>query len=101
MPRPKKCRRICCAVDARFFKPRGIPLDELEIVVLTMDELEALRLADQLGLSQAEAAKEMNVSQPTFNRIISSARHKVADCLVEAKAIEIEEEKITNRKGKD
>jgi predicted DNA-binding protein (UPF0251 family) len=92
MTRPKTCRRICCDIDSRFFKPRGIPLRDLKIINLGIDELESLRLSDQLGLSQKAAAKRMNVSQPTFNRIISSARQKVADCLVEGKAIKIEDE---------
>jgi predicted DNA-binding protein (UPF0251 family) len=92
MPRPKNCRRICCDIDSHFFKPRGIPLRDLEIVNLGIDELESLRLSDQLGLSQMEAARKMDISQPTFNRILSSARHKVADCLVEGKAIKIEDE---------
>ena len=92
MPRPKTCRRICCDIGSRFFKPRGIPLCDLKITNLGIDELESLRLSDQLGLSQMVAAKKMNISQPTFNRIISSARRKVADCLVEGKAIKIEDE---------
>jgi len=92
MPRPKTCRRICCDINSRFFKPRGIPLRDLKIINLGIDELESLRLSDQLGLSQMAAAKKMNISQPTFNRIISSARQKVADCLVEGKAIKIEDE---------
>jgi predicted DNA-binding protein (UPF0251 family) len=92
MSRPKICRRTCCDIDSRFFKPRGIPLRDLEITNLGIDELESLRLSDQLGLSQVEAAKKMNVSQPTINRILSSARQKVADCLVEGKAIKIEDE---------
>ena len=92
MSRPKNCRRICCDIDSRFFKPRGIPLRDLKIINLGIDELESLRLSDQLGSSQMAAAKKMNISQPTFNRIISAARQKVADCLVEGKAIKIEDE---------
>jgi predicted DNA-binding protein (UPF0251 family) len=92
MPRPKICRNVCCDIDSRFFKPRGIPLRGLKIINLGIDELESLRLSDQLGLSQMAAAKKMNISQPTFNRILSSARQKVADCLVEGKAIKIEDE---------
>jgi predicted DNA-binding protein (UPF0251 family) len=65
---------------------------DLRIINLGIDELESLRLSDQLGLSQIEAAKKMDISQPTFNRILSSARQKVADCLVEGKAIRIENE---------
>jgi predicted DNA-binding protein (UPF0251 family) len=92
MPRPKTCRRVCCDIDSRFFKPRGVPLRDLKIINLGIDELESLRLSDQLGLSQIVAAKKMSISQPTFNRILSSARQKVADCLVEGKAIKIEDE---------
>lgn len=89
MPRPKRCRRVCFDPSYRYFKPQGIPLDELEKVDLRVDELEALRLADMLGLSQANAAKEMNVSQPTFNRILAGARAKVAQCLVRSSALKI------------
>jgi len=99
MSRPKTCRRICCDIDSRFFKPRGIPLRDLVIIDLGIDELKSLRLSDQLGLSQTEGAKKMSVSQPTFNRILSSARHKVAGCLVEGNAIKIEDEK-GHKKGK-
>jgi len=63
---------------------------ELAESVLTMDELEALRLKDLMGLGQEEAARKMKISQPTFNRLISSARKKVADALVNGKAIKIE-----------
>lgn len=89
MPRPKRCRRVCFDPSYRYFKPQGIPLDELEKVDLRVDELEALRLADMLGLSQTNAAKEMNVSQPTFNRILAGARAKVAKCLVSSSALKI------------
>ncbi|MFY9605335.1 MAG: DUF134 domain-containing protein [Thermoplasmata archaeon] len=92
MSRPKRCRRVCCDIGCRFFKPRGIPLCDLKITNLGIDELESLRLSDQLALPQMEAAKRMRISQPTFNRILSSARRKVADCLVEGKAIKIEGE---------
>jgi predicted DNA-binding protein (UPF0251 family) len=75
---------------ARYFKPRGIPLRELEDVTVTVDELEAIRLADLEGLYQEEAAKKMNVSRQTFGRIVESAHRKIADALINGKALRIE-----------
>ena len=89
MPRPKTCRRVCCEPGYRFFKPQGIPLSSLERRDLGLDELEAIRLADFLGLNQTEAANRMNISQPTFNRILASARHKSAECVVQGLAMRI------------
>ena len=73
-----------------YFKPRGIPLSVLEEVVLTVDEFEAIRLADLEGLYQEQAAEKMNVSRPTFGRVIESAHKKVAEALVQGKALKIE-----------
>jgi predicted DNA-binding protein (UPF0251 family) len=73
-----------------FFKPRGIPLSMLEEVILTVDECEAIRLADLESLYQEQAAEKMNVSRQTFGRIIESAHKKVADALVKGKALKIE-----------
>ena len=90
MPRPLKIRRIGCKPNSNYFKPRGIPLADLSEVVLTMDELEAVRLADFEGIYQEAAAKRMNVSRQTFGNIIKSAHQKIADVLVNAKALRIE-----------
>ncbi|MFC1560057.1 DUF134 domain-containing protein [Candidatus Margulisiibacteriota bacterium] len=90
MPRPFKCRRVRCRPGSDYFKPRGIPIDLLEEVTLTMDELEAVRLADLDGKYQEDAAKKMNVSRQTFGNILSSAHKKIADCLVNSKALNIE-----------
>ena len=90
MPRPLKARRIGCKPDSNYFKPQGIPLGDLGEVVLTMDELEAVRLADFEGIYQEAAAKRMNISRQTFGNIIKSAHHKIADALVNAKALRIE-----------
>ena len=75
---------------ASVFKPLGIPVSRLQEVVMTLDELEAVRLADLDGLYQEEAAVRMNVSRPTFGRIVDSARRKVADALVHGKALRME-----------
>lgn len=90
MPRPKRCRRVCCAPGLTYFKPAGIRLVDLEETVLTIDEFEAMRLKDLEGLEQETAAGRMAVSQPTFHRILSSARAKIADAIVNGKAIRID-----------
>jgi predicted DNA-binding protein (UPF0251 family) len=72
-----------------LFKPQGIRMPELERVQLTMDGLEALRLADLEGLYQEEAARRMGVSRATFARVLADARKVVADALVNGKAVEI------------
>jgi len=90
MPRPCKFRRIRCKPDTTYFKPRGIPVDELEEVILTLDELEAMRLADQSGFYQQIAAAKMNISRQTFGNIINSAHRKIADVILNAKALKIE-----------
>ena len=89
MTRPRLCRRIAFNPQVKFFKPQGIPLRQLEVVILSHEELEALRLKYELGLEQIKAPKEMNTSQSTFQRILASANKKVAQALVEGKAIEI------------
>jgi predicted DNA-binding protein (UPF0251 family) len=73
-----------------FFKPQGIPLRVLEQAVITVDELEALRLSDLQGLTQEEVAQQMQVSRPTVTRMLARAHQAVADALVNGKAIRIE-----------
>jgi uncharacterized protein len=90
MARPRQCRRVGSIPESNYFKPRGIPLSMLEEVILTVDECEALRLADLDGLYQEQAAEKMGVSRPTFGRIIESAHKKVAEALVRGKALKIE-----------
>jgi len=73
-----------------YFKPRGIPLVELEEISITMDELESIRLADYEGLYHEKAAARMKISRQTFGRILREARKKVAGCLIKGKALKIE-----------
>lgn len=89
MGRPFKCRKVACTVAVTYFKPQGIPLCELEEVVLELDEIEALRLADREELYQADAAARMGVSRQTFGNIIARAYKKVAEALLEGKALRI------------
>jgi len=89
MVRPLKPRRIFFEPDVVYFKPRAVPLSLLEEVDLSIDELEALRLCDFKDFEQKEAAKKMKISQSTLQRILTSARKKVAKALITGKAIKI------------
>jgi len=88
--RPKKTRWIKCIPGERCFKPLCKPLNKLETVFLTLDEFEAVRLACLENLKQVDAAKRLKISRPTFSRILTSAQNKIADGLVNIKAIRIE-----------
>lgn len=90
MPRPCCPRHIDVTPCAVYFKPAGVPLRFLEESILTLDELEALRLADLNGLHQEKAAGLMKISRPTFARIVELARRKTADALIHGKAIRLE-----------
>ena len=90
MVRPLKDRLVAFNPDVSYFKPRGIPLMELEEVILKVDECEAIRLADLMNLSHADAGRRMGVSRATFGRIVQRARKCVADAVINGKAIRIE-----------
>ena len=89
MTRPKKPRRLRFKPDVHYFKPQGIPLRMLDEVILEHDELEALKLHDIDGLNQVDAAKQMDISQPTFARVLDGAYKKVAEGIIGGKAIRI------------
>ncbi len=90
MPRPCCLRHVGVRPCAAYFKPAGIPSRLLEQIVLTLDELEALRLADLEGLYQEDAARRMNISRTTFSRVVEQARRKVATALIQGKALRLE-----------
>ncbi len=90
MPRPRRCRRIWSKPGITYFKPAGVRLAGLEDSILNVDEFEAVRLKDLVGLEQQEAAKKMGISQPTLHRLLATARRKIADALANGKAIKIE-----------
>ena len=90
MPRPRSCRRISFEPNTTYFKPAGIPKRQLEQVTLTLEEFESVRLKDLEEMDQKEAAEKMNVSQPTFHRMVLQARKKISDAIVNGKAIKIE-----------
>ena len=90
MARPIKARHVFCNPGATYFKPRGVPVRELDEIILSVDELEAVRLADLEGLYQDEAAKIMKISRQTFGNIVYAAHRKIANALVNGKALRIE-----------
>jgi len=90
MPRPVKKRTVGFNPEICVFKPRGVPSGKLKTMKLTLDEFESIRLADYEGMSHEEAAKQMNISRPTFSRLVEKARNKVASFFIEAKQIVIE-----------
>lgn len=87
--RPKTTRKVALNLGTDYFKPVGIPMLELETIVITLEEVEALRLVDFEGLEQEDAAKKMAVSRKTLWRELQSARKKIADALINGKAIQI------------
>ena len=90
MVRPHKNRMVAYNPDISYFKPRGIPLIDLQEVKITIDEYEALRLSDLMDMSYEDAANKMKVSRATFGRIVQRARKTVADALINGKAINIQ-----------
>jgi predicted DNA-binding protein (UPF0251 family) len=89
MPRPRRIRRIFFEPGIDFFKPAGVMMRNLKENILTKDELEAVRFIDYEKIEQSKVAKKMKISQPTLSRLLSSARKKIADSLVNGKAIRI------------
>lgn len=96
MPRSKQHRRVCCNPNFTVYKPSGVQMKTLVQKELTLDEVEAIRLADIENLYHVDAAKQMQVSRQTFGRIISEARHKIAVALLHGHAI-----KIVNKNNSD
>ncbi|MFP4029701.1 MAG: DUF134 domain-containing protein [Candidatus Brocadiia bacterium] len=90
MPRNKKRRRVQKRPPASLFKPAGVPARNLERAVLSLDEYEALRLADYEGLKQEDVAERLGVSRPTVSRILAGARRTVATAFVEGRTLVIE-----------
>ncbi|GAB6036202.1 hypothetical protein JCM15519_07610 [Fundidesulfovibrio butyratiphilus] len=90
MANPRLLRWVSAVPKVTYFKPQGVPLDSLAEITLCVEELEALRLADMLGLTAEEAAVGMGVSRHTFGRILAEARARVARALVTGMALRIE-----------
>jgi predicted DNA-binding protein (UPF0251 family) len=90
MGRQRLWRRVDFLPQVTYFKPAGVPLAHLQEVRLSIEEAEAIRLKDVEGLEQDDCAQKMSVSRSTFARILLPARQKMADALLNGKAIRIE-----------
>ena len=82
MPRPVKCRKVCCLPDNVLFGPLGSGCQGEIPVVLQVDEYEAVRLIDHEGMTQEECAEKMHIARTTVQAIYTSARKKLAALLV-------------------
>lgn len=89
MPRPRKCRKVCCLPKSNTFLPSGCSMN-METVVLTVDEYESVRLIDYEGFSQEECSAYMNVARTTVQQIYNNARKKLGKALVEGLPFKIE-----------
>ncbi len=89
MPRPRKCRKVCCMPKNTEFNPAGCTADE-EVIIMTVDEYEAIRLIDKEGFSQEECGAYMHVARTTVQQIYNTARQKLAEVIVEGKRLKIE-----------
>ncbi len=87
MPRPRRFRNIGMSPHVTFYKPQGIPLNQLEIMKVSHDEWEAIRLKTKENMNQIEAAQVMGVSQSTFQRILSSAQNKINTAILNGMGI--------------
>ncbi|CUX15237.1 DUF134 domain-containing protein [Clostridium sp. C105KSO13] len=90
MPRPMKWRKVCCLPENNKFGPLDLTLDDQDYVNMTVDEYETIRLIDLEGFTQEECAKQMNIARTTVQGIYIEARRKLAESLVNGKALIIE-----------
>ena len=90
MPRPRKCRKVCCLPESSQFGPLGMSCDQEHRIVMTVDEYETVRLIDFAGFTQEECAKQMKIARTTVQRIYNEARKKLAEVLVNGKVLRIE-----------
>lgn len=90
MPRPRKCRRVCCLPENSRFGPLDQRANNDIFLIMKVDEYEAIRLIDLDGLTQEECAQQMNVARTTVQSIYIAARRKLAESLVNGKVLRIE-----------
>lgn len=90
MPRPRKCRKVCFLPESNLFGPLNLLKIEADIVYMTVDEYETIRLIDLEGMTQEECSEKMDVARTTIQRIYNDARSKLAMSLVEGKMLQIQ-----------
>ena len=90
MARPRKWKRVCCLPEIDSFGPLNMPGIDHEVITMTVEEYETIRLIDLEGMMQEECADRMNVARTTVQRIYNDARKKLAESLVNGKVLVIE-----------
>lgn len=90
MPRPRKCRKVCCLPQRDIYGPLNVPIDEDHLVTMTVDEYETIRLIDLEEFTQEECANQMDIARTTVQGIYNDARRKLAESLVNGKVLRIE-----------
>lgn len=90
MPRPRKCRRVCCLPKRNLYGPLGCNTSSEKIVIMTVDEYETIRLIDLEGFTQEQCASQMKIARTTVQGIYNEARKKLAASLVNGSIIRIE-----------
>lgn len=90
MPRPMKCRKVCCLPETTSFGPLDAKNIDNEVIIMTVDEYETIRLIDLEGMMQEECAEKMNVARTTIQRMYNDARLKIAKSLVNGTLLKIE-----------
>ena len=90
VPRPRKCRKVCCLPKSNLFGPVNALYNSNNYIKMTVEEYETIRLIDLEGMMQEECADKMGVARTTVQRIYNDARKKLAQCLVEGKLLKIE-----------
>ena len=83
-------RRLQCKYSSRFYKPQGVPMSSLDIIEISKEELEAMRLRFLENKTQDEAAKQMGISQSQYQRDLWEANKKITEALLEGRAIRID-----------
>lgn len=101
MPRPRKCRKVCCLPESNRFGPLGSPADSENYINMMVDEYESIRLIDLEGLTQEECANQMNIARTTVQGIYNDARKKLAESLVNGKVLIIQGGDYTLCDGKE
>ena len=90
MPRPRKWRKVCCLPESNLFGTLNSSNVKTEIIRMTVEEYETIRLIDLIGYTQEECADQMNIARTTVQRIYFDARRKLSDSLVNGKILNIE-----------
>lgn len=90
MPRPMKCRKVCCLPETTLFGPVDANSIDNEVIIMTVDEYETIRLIDLEGMMQEECAEKMNVARTTIQRMYNDARLKIAKSIVNGNILKIE-----------